>query len=527
MVAYAGFIISEFGLWMAMLVYAYEQGGAATAGLVGAAQQLPSAVVALSVAALVERSSPVVVLLGGYAVHALGAGATAVLILTDSSSWFVYLGAIVTQMAMSTTRPSQSALIPAITTEAEQLLATNVALGWVYNLGLLLSGIGVGVALEFGNPGHAYAGAALLAGGALLLQSPLRRLKLGARVVEGEGAGGESVADLVRVWRDRPTRLLVGLLGAEHLVVGALHLLFVVMAVDVLRAGEEWAGYLNTSYGAGSLVLAAVAGVLVGKRLGPVIALTAFVLGAALSAAVLPNLPTVVVVIAIVGGCRALFDIAVRVLLQRAVPPDRIAAAFGAAEGLSMLGLAVGSLLVPVLEVAGGPPTAIIGTAVVLPLLVLAAFRLLLRIDEHARVPVVEISLLRQISLFRVLPGEGIEALAHSLERVTFAQGDALMREGEPGDHYYAIAEGSVEVTQHDRFIRTLGRADGLGEIALLRSVPRTATAVASSPVTAYRLDRESFLTAVTGHSPTLESAHRVVHEHEERDARRDTAPPS
>ena len=67
MVAYAGFIISEFGLWMAMLVYAYEQGGAATAGLVGAAQQLPSAVVALSVAALVERSSPVVVLLGGYA----------------------------------------------------------------------------------------------------------------------------------------------------------------------------------------------------------------------------------------------------------------------------------------------------------------------------------------------------------------------------------------------------------------------------------------------------------------------------
>ena len=95
------------------------------------------------------------------------------------------------------------------------------------------------------------------------------------------------------------------------------------------------------------------------------------------------------------------------------------------------------------------------------------------------------------------------------------------MREGEPGDDYYAIAEGTVDISQQGQHIRALGRADGLGEIALLRSVPRTATAVATTPVTAYRLSRAPFLTAVTGHAPTWESVDHVVRDHEAGDASR------
>jgi CRP-like cAMP-binding protein len=61
-----------------------------------------------------------------------------------------------------------------------------------------------------------------------------------------------------------------------------------------------------------------------------------------------------------------------------------------------------------------------------------------------------------------------------------------------------------------------------MGEIALLRSTPRTATAVATGPVSTYTLDRDSFLTAVNGHVPTLQSATRLVDEVRDADQRRD-----
>ena len=297
------------------------------------------------------------------------------------------------------------------------------------------------------------------------------------------------------------------------------------MAVDVLDAGAAWAGYLNTAYGAGSLVLGALAAVLIGRRLGPVVLGVAVLLGLALAAVTVSGLVVVMLLLAVVGGTRTLLDISVRVLLQRTVPPERLAGIFGVAEGLLMLGLAAGSLLVPLLMSIGGATLAVLGAAAILPALVLARLPLLLRLDQHARVPVVEISLLRQIPLFAHLPATPLAALAQGLERIEFEPGETLVREGETGEHYYAIADGDVTVMQQDRPIARLGRADGLGEIALMRSVPRTATAVAETRVLAYRLGRDAFLEAVTGHRAVLESAEEVVRGHADRDAARDQPP--
>jgi MFS family permease len=319
--------------------------------------------------------------------------------------------------------------------------------------------------------------------------------------------------------------LLVCLIGAEFLVIGALDLLFVVMAVDVLDAGAAWAGYLNTAYGAGALVFGALAALLIGRRLGPVVLATAVVTGLALAAATVSGLVAVMVLLAVVGGARALLDVSVRVLLQRTVPPHRLAGVFGVAEGLLMIGLAAGSLLVPFLMSLGGATLALLGTAAILPALVLIFLPLLLRLDQHARVPVVEISLLRQLPLFAQLPAKSLAAVAQRLERVELEPGAALVREGEIGKHYYAIADGHVTVLQRGRPIARLGRADGLGEIALMRSVPRTATAVAETWVLAYRLDRDAFMEAVTGHRAVFELAEAIVRGHADRDAARDHPP--
>jgi hypothetical protein len=518
--AYAAFTVCEFGLWIAMMVYSYDQGGATTAGLVAVVQLVPAAGVALLVAPLAERTSPATVLTGGYVLLGLAAAGTAALLLSGADPLAVYAGAASASGAMATTRPSQSALLPGLASHAAQLTACNVAIGWVENLGVLVSGVAVGVALTFGSVGHAYAGAAALMVVALVLVLPLRSLPVTRRA---RPASPPPAADAVAASTRGPARLLLGLLALEHLVVGALDLLFVVMAVDVLAAGEAWAGYLNTAYGAGAVLLGMLGALLVGRRLGPVVAGSAAVLGLALAATSVVGLAAVAVLLAVVGGARTLFDMSVRVLLQRSVPPERLVRLFGVSEGLNMLSLGTGALVVPLLVWAGGPTLALIGTAALLPLVALARLALLLRIDQQARLPVVEISLLQQIPLFRALPSTTIEALAQALEQVDLPAGTVIMAEGDVGDSYVAVAEGSVEIRQHDKVIATLGRGEGLGEIALLRSTPRTATAVATSRVTAFRLDRDSFLHAVLGHAPTHESADAVVRAHTDRDAARES----
>ena len=72
------------------------------------------------------------------------------------------------------------------------------------------------------------------------------------------------------------------------------------------------------------------------------------------------------------------------------------------------------------------------------------------------------------------------------------------MRQGEYGDKYVLIEEGEVDVSSDGRSLGTCGPGDGVGEIALLRRVPRTATVIARTHVEGYAISAD-FLTAVAG----------------------------
>jgi CRP-like cAMP-binding protein len=125
----------------------------------------------------------------------------------------------------------------------------------------------------------------------------------------------------------------------------------------------------------------------------------------------------------------------------------------------------------------------------------------------------VEIALLRSIPLFAELPAPAIEGLAAALTPAEVPAGTVLIRQGEQGDAYYAIAAGQFDVSQDGRFLRRCGRGEGVGEIALLRAVPRTATVTAHTGATVYKLAREPFLTAVLGHAATQRQAHSIADE--------------
>ena len=179
-IAYLIFILTQYATWVAVLVYAYGHGGVTAAGLVAVAQLLPSAVAAPLFATAVDRRSPTVLLTAGYVAQGLGCAAVAATIYADALPPLVYVAAIVTSMAFTATRPAQAALVPGLARDLEELTATNVLVGWVESVAIVLAGVGGGLLMTWDGAAPVAAVSAVLLAGATLLVIRLPTPTLGA-----------------------------------------------------------------------------------------------------------------------------------------------------------------------------------------------------------------------------------------------------------------------------------------------------------------------------------------------------------
>jgi MFS family permease len=513
--AFVGFNVAEWGTWIAILVFAYRAGGTTTAGVVGMVQLVPAALFAPAASLLGDRYPRDRVLLWGYVTEAICMGATAISLLAGSPQIVSYALATATATSITLTRPVQGALLPSLSRTPEELIAANVVGGWIESVSLFAGPLLTGVLLGISSPGTVFAVmAAILLLSALTVRalSPHRVAVTTDAPEQSPGVADELLGGFRALARQPHPRLVVSLMGAHFVLIGALDLLLVVLGIRLLGLGNAGVGYLNSAWGVGGLVGAAATFALVSRRrLAPALIAGALAWGLALGLiGVAPSRAAAFVLLLLAGAGRPLIDVAGRTLLQRVVADRVLSRVFGVLEGVAMGGQGLGLAVAPILFATLGDRGTFVAAGTFLPVTMLLAWRSLSSMDTMA-IPLERIALLRSLALFSPLSAPVLERIATQLIPVEAAAGAVVIRQGDRGDRFYVIVDGEVGVSIDGLPVRSMGPGDFFGEIALLRDIPRTAGCTTLTDTHLFALERTDFLEAVTGHSGSVRAANEVV----------------
>lgn len=501
--AFCSFTAYEQIAWVAVLLWAYAEGGVALAGLVAVVQLVPSALVAPLGSMMGDRLPRGLALSTAYGAQSVLLGLTAALLLSGFPAWAVVGTATAASAAIALTRPIHYAASPALARRTEEAVAANSFSGLWEGLGLLLGPVLAGIGSATVGSGRVLAVTAVMAAA-----SALTCVRLGPRPgAVGAREGGPfraALGGLVALRHDRPASVLLGLVGSLFLVMGAVEILVVVYVAGPLGGDDAQAGLLLGAIGVGALAGAVVSVVLVAwRRLAPAVLLGLVVGGATLALlAAVPRLVVAAGLLASVGLGKSFFEVAGRTMLQRAVDSRVLSRVFGIQESVTLLALAAGAAVAPPLVGWLGPTGAFLPLGVLLPVLAAASWRSMVALDSRAVYRPELLGLLRNHPFMRHLPVPVLEGLAASAEALSVPAGHTVVHEGEPGDRYYLIEEGDLLVTSTGSAAAVeVGAGDGFGEIALLRSVPRTATVTTASPCRLWAVAQEDFLAGL-GASP-------------------------
>jgi MFS family permease len=510
--SWAASITAYWAFIIALAVYAYDEGGAAAVGLVGVIRVLPAFIAAPFAGLLGDRYRRDRLLIILSFIRAGFMAATAAVLFAGGATWIVYVLSGGVALMASTVRPMQSALLPQLAKTPEELTAANLVLTTIESSGIFLGPAIGGLLLAGTNAETVFAAAAIAFVVASLLLVGLDAGEQPERQTE-DGFFGEFFGGFRAIAGDRNLTLIVTLYGIQTLVAGALNVLIVVASLELLDLGESGVGFLNSAVGIGGLLGALAAFALVGRqRLASDFALGLVLWGIPIALiGIFPQPPFALILLAIVGIGNTVVDVAALTLLQRTVPDEVLTRVFGVVQSVFIGTVGLGAILAPLAIDSIGIRWALIATGVLLPISAGLTWRRIKALDAEVMTPTRELELLRSIAIFRPLSAPALDQLASSLIPVTATAGTQIITQGEHGDRFYIVASGEVEVVTDGQDAGTLGPGDYFGEIALLRDVPRTATVRAKADVLLNALERDEFLSAVTGHPASAEAADAVV----------------
>ncbi len=508
-----GWILSTAASWIfqvAILIVAYRTDGAVAVAGVGLARMIPATVTAPLAGMLTVRFRGHHALVAAHLVRCAAVGLAGLTLAAHWPAAVTLIGVAVESAAAVLVRPIQMGLLPALARSPAELVAANVASSTGEGLGSLLGpAVGGVLTAAAGAPASCLVAlaallfAALAAGAAHVPDAAVHFAPASASVAEQLSAGAATL-------RRRPVHaVMIGCFIAQTVVRGMMNVLLVVAAIELLGMGDAGVGTLNVAVGLGGLAGAIAAlGFVARPRLALPFALALVAWGVPLAViGAAPSAPVAVGALIVLGAGNAALDVSGFTILQRTLPNAQRVAVLALLEGLAGAGVAFGSVVAPPLLQAIGARPSLVLTGLILPATAALSWAVLRHVDDDAVVPEHEMVLLRGLPMFAALPLTVIEHIASRLSRVEFRPGDELTRQGDPGDCFYVIDSGRLEIERDGLPVEQRGPLTAVGEIALLRDVPRTATVRAATPTVAYALRGTDFLAAVTGHASSLTAA--------------------
>src|SRR4051794_2622005 len=447
-----GSVVGQWAYSISVSVYAYEQGGAKAVGVLTLIRTIPAAICAPFLGTLADRLPRIAVMAASNLGRATVIGAAGAVALTDGPAAAVYALAGLAAILATIFLPAESSLLPELARNPEELTAANVTRSTIDSVGSFAGpAIGAGL-LAATSAGVVFlVTAGTFVWGAVIV-SLIRPQADAAAAEDDEGTSEGFLRGTAEGFKaiavEKRLRLVILLYSAQTVVAGALGVLVVVTALDLLDKGPSGVGLLEAASGVGGVAGAVAAFALIGrKRLASDFGLGIVLWGAPLMLiGAWPNTAVALVALGVLGLGNTLVDVAGLTLLQRTAPPAVIGRVFGVLEMLLVGTIGLGAALAPALIALIGIRWSLVVTGAFLPVLAALTWRKLLQIDAESEAPAT-VPLLSSLPIFAPLPAPALERLASQLVPLDVATGAVVIRQGEPGDRFYIVERGRFQVT--------------------------------------------------------------------------------
>ena len=107
------------------------------------------------------------------------------------------------------------------------------------------------------------------------------------------------------------------------------------------------------------------------------------------------------------------------------------------------------------------------------------------------------VEILKKVQMFRMISESKLTQLANKLKTAEFSENQIIFTQGEPGDSFYILKDGVVNISKDSKVIRTIFKGNYFGERSILLNETRTASAFSMTKTSLWVLSREDFLEIV------------------------------
>jgi MFS family permease len=509
--AFFGSGIGDWAYATAVTVWAFQDGGAAAVGAFQAVRFLLAALTAPLGATIADRMSRRTFMMVSDAARAVLVAAAAVCVTLDAEP-AVYVLALLAVAAGAPFRAAQAGLVPQLVHDPEELTSSNAVSSNLENV-VIFAGPALGAVLvgAFDVQTAIWLNVATFVWSFFLvagIRVPPRETPQTREDGAGTGFFRETLDGVVVIVRNADLRTTAMLAAVQGVLFGALTVLNVIIAIEMLDAGPDGVGYLLAVCGVGSVA----GGLVVLGRVGRKRVATDMSIGVIgwavpfLVLAAYPSLPTALLALLVVGFMDPWVNLGLDTLPQRLAKERMMSRVFATVDATLIAAMSVGSLVAPLLLDLLGLRGALLVLGATVAVYAVSTLPRMRRLDQRFQAPP-ETDLLLAIPMFAPLASSAVEALAVASERRTAGPGEVIVLEGDPAQEFFVIVEGEVEVTHDGVVLRREGAGDVFGEIGLLRDVPRTATVTAVTDVVLLVLGRRPFLETVSGTLDSMRAA--------------------